>query len=74
MNKEKAIAIIASKYPNKDIDTVTETNKYFLISIVAKRNVQDDSIVLTSSDDGLKAVDRSTGQVFTYNPIRHGGN
>lgn len=74
MNKEKAIAIVASKYPDKDIETVTETDKYFLISIIPKRNVQDDSTVLPQSDDGLKAVDKSTGQIFTYNPIRHGGN
>ena len=75
MNKDEAINIVISKYPTKVIDKVSETDNYFLISISPKRNNEgdDDSVLFpTVCDDGLKAVDKKTGKVFTYNPIRHG--
>lgn len=71
MNKEEAIKLIMSKFPNRDIDKITETGKYFLISVMSKQKNQNGLIKTMSIDDGLKAVDKETKEVFTYNPIRH---
>lgn len=72
MNKEEAVRLVISNYPNRDVDTVTETDKYFLVSIIPKQTNRDIAIRPVFYDDGLIAVDKSTKQVFTYNPIRHG--
>lgn len=71
MNKEEAIKLIMSKFPDRDIDKITETGKYFLVSVMSKQKNQNGLIKTMSVDDGLKAVDKETKQVFTYNPIRH---
>ena len=71
MKKEEAIKIITDKYPDRNIDKVTETDKYFLISISRKGIFEDNVIKPMVCDDGLKAVDKKTKQVFTYNPILH---
>ena len=71
MNKEEAISLVISKYPNRDIDKVTETDEYFLVSIMPKENTANVIIRPVSYDDGLLAVDKNTKEVFTYNPIRH---
>lgn len=71
MNKEEAIKLIMSKFPDRDIDKITETGKYFLVSIMSKQKNQNGLIKTMSIDDGLKAVDKETKEVFTYNPIRH---
>lgn len=70
MRKEEAIKLIVSKYPNRTVDKVTETEKYFLISVSDKESSADDIIKPVIYDDGLKAVEKSTGKIFTYNPIR----
>lgn len=71
MNKEESIKLIMSKFPDRDIDKITETGKYFLVSIMSKQKNQNGLIKTMSIDDGLKAVDKETKQIFTYNPIRH---
>lgn len=71
MNKEEAIKLIMSKFPDRDIDKITETGKYFLVSIMSKQKNQNGLIKTMSVDDGLKAVDKETKEVFTYNPIKH---
>ena len=71
MNKEEAIRLVRSAYPDKDIEKVTETGKYFLVSLLPKSSNRNDVIRLAPFDDGLKAVDKATKKVFTYNPIRH---
>lgn len=72
MKQEEAVNIIASKYPNKDIDKVIETEHYFLVSLVPKNDPESELIRLTPCDDGLKAIEKSSKKIFTYNPIRHG--
>lgn len=71
MNKEEAIRLVISEYPDRDIDKVSETDKYFLISVIPKRKKQNSIIRPILVDDGLIAVNKVTKQVFTYNPIRH---
>jgi len=72
MNKEEAVRLVMSKYPYRVVDKVTETDKYFLVSIMSKPTKQNVIIRPVAYDDGLIAVDKTTKQVFTYNPIRHG--
>lgn len=71
MNKDEAIQLVRNAYPDKDIEKVTETNKYFLVSILPRSSNRDTVVRLSLFDDGLKAVDKATKEVFTYNPIRH---
>lgn len=68
MKQEEAIKLVMSKYPNHDIGQVTETNEYFVINILPKNSGADIPIC----DDGLKAVNKATKSIFTYNPIIHG--
>lgn len=78
MQQEEAIGLIKSKYPNHDIGQVTETNEYFVINILPKSNNTDNSeteyanIKPPMYDNGLKAVNKVTKSIFTYNPIIHG--
>lgn len=72
MNKEEAIKIVEAKFPDQDIDKVTETEKYFLISILPKQKNPKVLIRPVPKADGLMAVDKASKKVFTYNPIRHG--
>ena len=72
MNKDEAIKIVMDKYPNRTIDKVTETDNYYLISISDKEKIKNDNIKPIVCDDGLKAVNKATGSIFTYNPIKHG--
>lgn len=72
MTKQEAIDLIAAKYPEFDVDKVTETKRYFIISIISKSLSARQGLRLISCDDGLKAVHKQTKQIFTYNPIRHG--
>lgn len=72
MRKEEAVKLISKKYPNYSIDKITETKNYFLIAISPKNLYKVDGIKLTICDDGLKAVTKADGKIFTYNPIRHG--
>ena len=72
MKREEAVSLIMTKYPDHDIDKVTETERYFLISLLPKGNHRPDGIKLISCDDGLKAVVKETKQILTYNPIRDG--
>ncbi len=71
MNKEEAVRLVMSKYPDRDVDKVTETDKYFLVSIMSKQTNRNVIVRPVSYDDGLIAVDKTTKEVFTYNPIRH---
>ncbi len=78
MQQVEAINLIKSKYPNNDIGQVTETDEYFIINILPKRNNTDtlgteyDIIESPMCDDCLKAVNKETKSIFTYNPIKHG--
>lgn len=72
MKKEEAIELIISRYPNHYVDKITETDKYFLISIVLEKALNTGSVKPVICDDGLKAVDKKTKEIFTYNPIIHG--
>jgi hypothetical protein len=72
MKKENAVKIIVDKFPNHDIVKVTETKKYFLVGILPKMKKTASIIRPIPCNDGLMAVDKATGGVFTYNPIRHG--
>ena len=72
MKREEAISLINAKYPNHDIDKVTETERYFIVGIIPKSNRKSGGIKLISCEDGLKAVVKETKQIFTYNPIRDG--
>ena len=71
MKKEEAMKLIMDKYPNHTVDKVTETGKYFLISISRKGAFENSFFKPVMFDDGLKAVDKTNGQIFTYNPILH---
>ena len=71
MTKEEAIKITLTKFKNRIVDKVTETDKYFLINLVGKGSKAEGVTVLEPFNDGLKAVDKQTKEVFTYNPIRH---
>lgn len=71
MNKEEAIRLVMSKYRDREVDKVTETDKYFVVSIIPKQAKRNIIIRPISYDDSLIAVDKTTKQVFTYNPIRH---
>lgn len=72
MKKEEAIKLVSDKYPDHKIDKVTENTKYFIISISKNKKIPDDMYVNTvECDDGLKAVDKVTKKIFTYNPILH---
>lgn len=71
MNKDEAINIVMSKYPDREIDNITETDKYFIVNTLPKQKNKNQAIRLVPLNDGLKAVDKKTKQIFTYNPIRH---
>lgn len=68
MKQDEAIKLIMSKYPNHDIGQITETDDYFVVNILPKNN----DIELPLCDDSLKAVNKETKSIFTYNPIKHG--
>lgn len=68
MKQEEAIKLVRSKYPNHNIGQVTETDEYFVINILPKNNDTDIPIC----DNSLKAVNKETKSIFTYNPIKHG--
>lgn len=72
MNRDKAVKIVMDKYPNHTIDKVTETDNYYLVSISDKETFENAIVKPVAYDDGLKAVDKKSGQIFTYNPIKHG--
>ena len=72
LKKEEAIEIVKNKFPDRDVDKVTETTNYFLVSIIPKRTNPDAIPMRFLLDDGLLAVDKNTKKVFTYNPLRHG--
>lgn len=78
MKQEEAIKLIRSKYPNHDVGKVTETDDYFVINILPINNNTDTSgteyetINPPMCDDSLKAVNKVTKSIFTYNPIKHG--
>lgn len=72
MVQAEAIRLIKRKYPDKHIEKVTETKNYFLVSVISKTSNDPDVIIPPSYDDGLKAVDKQTKKIFTYNPIRDG--
>lgn len=72
MVQAEAIRLIKRKYPDRHIEKVTETKNYFLVSVVKEVSNDPDTIILPNYDDGLKAVDKKTKQIFTYNPIRDG--
>ena len=72
MKQNEAEQLILKKYPNHEIDKVTETKNYFLIAISPKNARRVNGIKVDSCDDGLKAVTKADGKIFTYNPIRHG--
>ena len=72
MKIEDAKKLVMSKYPNYAIDKVTETNKYFLVSIVLPKKHSPENLFLSPQDGCLKAVDKSTKKIFTYHPIIHG--
>lgn len=69
MNKEEAIQLVMNKFPDRDIGTVSENENYFLVNTLSKK--KSGNLRLPLYNDGLKAVDKKTGLVFTYNPIRH---
>lgn len=71
MNKEDAIRLVRSAYPDKDIGKIRETDRYFLVSVLPRSSNRNGVVRLALFDDGLKAVDKATKKVFTYNPIRH---
>ena len=71
MKQEEAIKLVMSKYPKHDIGQVTETDDYFVINIVPK-NSKTDTINPPICDNSLKAVNKETKSIFTYNPIIHG--
>lgn len=72
MKQEEAIRLVLDKYPNHEVDKVTETENYFLVAISPKRKQNIGIVKLATYDDGLKAVDKVKKDVFTYNPLRHG--
>lgn len=78
MKREEAVKLIVSKYPNHDIGQITETDEYFVINILPKINrtseaeTEYDAIDIPLCDNSLKAVNKATGSIFTYNPIKHG--
>lgn len=72
MKKEEAMKLILEQYPNHEIDKVTETEKYFLIAISPKNAHKSGLIKPVICNDGLKAVVKADGKIFTYNPIRDG--
>ena len=72
MKQEDAIKLITEAYPNHVIDKVTETEHYFLIAISPKGSRKTGLIKITPCNDGLKAVVKASGKIFTYNPIRDG--
>ena len=72
MKKEDAVKIFTESFPDYDIGKITETKSYFLISVVPKNRRPSTNPRLVTFSDGLKAVDKVSGRIFTYNPIRHG--
>lgn len=72
MNIEEAKKLVASRYTNYVINKVTETNKYFLVSIVLPKKYDSENLFLSPQDGCLKAVDKQTKKIFTYHPIIHG--
>lgn len=69
MKKEEAISLVKVHCPKRVIGNVIETSKYFLVNTMDR--TEPAFLTPTPYDDGLKAVDKETKEVFTYNPIRH---
>lgn len=72
MTQKEAVSLIVKKYPDRVIDKITETKNFFLISMVRKKRTKTGMHVNVEVDDFLKAIDKRTMKIFTYNPIRHG--
>lgn len=71
MIREEAMKLVSKEYPDMELGKVTETKKYFVIHISPKNAPKLNGVELDVCDDGLKAVDKKTGQMFTYNPMLH---
>lgn len=69
---EEAKKIFLENCPNSRAGRITETDEYFIIEELPIDDLPEGAIRLVRFDDSLKAVDKETGQIFTYNPIRHG--
>ena len=70
MQMNDAKAIINKKFPHHKIDKIKETKTYFLVHIIPEGKSNTMFKMSLSCDDSLMAVDKRTGKVFTYNPIR----
>ena len=68
---EEAKKIFSENCPNSQIGRIKETDRYFIFEEVPIDDLPEGCIRVTMFNDGLKAVDKETGQIFTYNPIRH---
>lgn len=72
MDKNEALRRIKNKFPNRVITSLSETDEYFIVETVDKRNIADDGTIVPTMDDGLKGIDKRTKEMFTYNPLLHG--
>lgn len=72
MTRKEAVILITKKYPDRVIDKITETENFFLISMIRKKRTKSDFYINIEVDDFLKAIDKRTMKIFTYNPIIHG--
>ena len=68
MTIHEAMRLVSNEFPNRIIDNVTETENYFLVNTIKKK----DQGLVVALDDGLKAVSKHDKKIFTYNPLKHG--
>ena len=63
---------ISKVYSDRTIDKITETKSYFLVSLDKKGSKKPLYPALYDCDDRIVAIDKKTGDFFTYNPVIHG--
>ena len=69
VDKKEAEQLILKKYPDHKIMNFIETNNYFVAHIVVNTPIKKGGAVMRGCDDGLKAVEKKTGTIITYNPM-----
>lgn len=70
MNVNDVMKLVNEKYPDYTIEKITSVEKYFLVGCNDKGTKRNKLFKMAiPCDDKLLAVDKKTGDIFTYNPV-----
>lgn len=70
MTLERAEKIFLNKYPNEELISVVDWDKYYIFNSSPKGTGEN---AVTMTVKPLRAVVKDTGKIMTFNPLHHGG-